>query len=659
MRDSAWAILGALLLMAGPVQAGGKFTDASGDVASTAVPAEGVPSLPPTEALDFVGLDVIEEDLAFNFTFKLQSLDQSSPPTIQYAVDFTWKDADFRIHVTRTRADPTGPPSVAAQLQQSDGQVYSRVLDLEATEDSAAGTITVPLAKNAIISLEGHAPVYGSKLTNVTATSWSNVGFGPTASRLQDIMPDDAPGEILYEMGGSANGHLTLEAPDPVRISNGGATTFVFQAHLQNSGTEQDAATMAITGAPPNWDVSVQPAQVVPPGDERPIFALVTIPFGHQHGGFSGFDLVATSSRDPSITASIRFGVLHTPVPFPAGHHPDVYLHARAEDSGQLADRFAGTTNTMNTQPPEDDLAEALSQIQTDGAVWDIPLGPALAIGMDFDVARTGSLAFDVLGKRTGSATLEAQLLLVRGTEETPLAQAMTSDIQLDLQTSTPVEFTITPTPESDYIPYAPGQNVVLRISMTIPGSLPTPNPQETTPAIMTGSFAMTLPLNEYADLPVWDPGIESTVGLVAQGDVERKALPGTTVTYSFTLTNKASMTDDLELGVVGNAAEMADFTPQEKIRLAQGESKVVTLAVRVPNDVREGERLEVILLARSEVDASNIALVRTATVATQDASNVDEEQAFKDAKGTKGAPLPPIVTLAALAMALALRRRK
>ncbi|MHB1260141.1 MAG: hypothetical protein ACYC2H_00350 [Thermoplasmatota archaeon] len=653
------AIICAALAWAPTASAGAQFTDPAGDVAYTA--GAPVPALPATESLDLVGLDVVEEDLAFTFVLKTQSLDQPGPLNTQYIVPFTWRDADFRIHFTRTRADPSAPANLVASFEQSDGTIYTRILDLEPTEDTTAGTMSVVLPKNAIISLEGHAPVFKSELTNVTVQAWTTVGFGPASGRLQDQMPDDAPGVILYEMGGSANGHLTLEAPDPVRISNGGATTFVFQAHLQNKDTEQDAATMELVGVPANWQVSVQPAQVVPPDDERPIFALVTIPFGHQHGGFSGFDLVATSSRDPSVTASIRFGVLHTPIPFPAGHHPDVYLHARADDSGALADRFSTSTNWMNTAPSEDDLPEALASVAQDGSVtWDIPLGPTLAIGMDFDVARTGTLAFEVMGRRTGAGTVDAELVLVRGEQEVAkLAEPMSADVTFDPQAATPVEFTITPTAESDYIPYAPGQNLLLRVRMQSSPALPGPNPSEANPAIMVGSFAMTLPLNEYADLPVWDPGIQSTVSLVANGAIERNALPGTTVTYTFTLTNKGTGTDDLELGVVGNSATMADFTPQEKIRLAPGESREATVAIRVPQDVREGERLEVILLARSEADPSNIALVRTATTATQNAENVDEEQAFKDALGKKGTPLPPVVALAAIVLAVFLARRR
>jgi hypothetical protein len=453
----------------------------------------------------------------------------------------------------------------------------------------------------------------------------------------------------------------TLEAPDPVRISNGGATTFVFQAHLQNTDSQDDAATMEVVGAPSNWEISVQAAQRVPAGDERPIFALVTIPFGHQHGGFSGFDLVATSSRDPSITASIRFGVLHTPIPFPAGHHPDVYLHAVADDTGALGDTFGTTTNTMNTIPPETDAPEAFARLLPDGtAAWDIPLGPALALGMDFDLARTGSVAFEVLGKRSGPATISAELLLVRGEEDlVTLAEAMTADIELDLQAATPVSFTVAPTAEADYIPYTPGPNLMLRIRLTTAPGSPTPVPQAATPAIVVGSFAMNLPLNEYADLPVWDPGIESTVRLVSEGPIERDALPGTTVTYTFTLTNNGDATDDLELGVAGNGASNSDFAPQGKVRLGAGESRQATVAVRVPSDMREGDRLEVILLARSENDPSNIALVRTATRATQDADNADEEQAFQDALDKKGTPVPPLAAVLALGLALAMRRRR
>ncbi len=662
MRNPTILWLAVLATIAAPLaQAGAQFTDPLGDLALAGPSPSAVPDNPQTRNIDLVGLNVIEEDLAFTFVLKMQSLEQQGGTTARYTIPFTWLDAQYRISVTRTRLDPTATPSTQATFQQSDGQRYSRVLDLDVTEDLAASTLSIVLSKNSIISLEGHAPIFGSQLPNVTVRAWTSIGFGPGASRIEDQMPDAAPGVIVYELGGYANGHLALEAPDPVRVSNGGATTFVFQAHLQNSDTADDAATIKLEGAPADWDTLVQPGQRIPAEDERPIFALITIPFGHQHGGFSGFNMTATSSRDPSITASIRFGVLYTPIPMPAGHHPEIFLHASAEDTGVVAQTFGSTTNTMSTvEDHADDVAEALAErTMNGGAAWDIPLGPALALGLDFDLNRTGALEFNLLGRRPGAATISAELLLVRGDEElVSLVAPVSADVTLDAQAATPVALVLTPSAESDYVPYASGQNLLLRLRLESTPQFPCCPTPDGTPAIVTGSFRMPLPLNEYADLPVWDEGIESSVQLTTLEPVERDARPGTTVTYTFTVTNNGDATDEVELGVVGAGAEGAAYLPDGKVELSPGASVTATLAVRIPADAVAGDRLEAVFIARSETDPSNIALVRTATTVSPDAANEDEEQAFRDAAGKKkDTPLPLAFVLIALSGALMARR--
>lgn len=650
--------------------AGGSFTDAAGDVAIPG-PSGGSPLAPnpQTDAVDLVGLDVAEADNDFTFNLKVKSLQQQGGTFARYGIDMTWTDATFRILLTRSRIDPSAQPLHSAGFYQiSDGDA-SKITDLEVSADDASGTFSIRLPKVNIISLQGHAPVYGSQLTGVKVTSTMPLGFMAAPASATDAMPDDAPGVITYETGGSANGHLVLEAPDPVRISNGGATTFVFQGHLQNRGDSDDAATLSLENVPEAWKASTITLQQVPPGEERPVFVVVTIPFGHEHGGFSNFTLTATSTKSPDIKARIKYGVLHTPVPMPAGHHSELYLHAVSGDTGAFGTAFGGTTNSMNTvadkAPDEVEYASPRGAPQGGPIKWSIPLGPQLAMGLDADINRTGEIAGSILGRASGEATLTGEVVLVKGDQE--IARLFTSApalVTLDLQNPTAFTMPLTPTVDSDYVPYAPGQNIVLRVTMESTAPVPCCASSEQAPGLSTTDFKMTLPLNEYADTPQWDPGVASTVSLQAQGELIREGRPGTTLTYQFTLTNNANARDEIDLGLAGTHADAATLAPTQTVQLEPKESRIMTLAVLIPQQAENDQRFEVLLIARSQGDPSNIAIGRTTTIVKRGAATSDESGILADAQNEgKDTPLPgtvlSLIALAGIAAATTRRRTR
>lgn len=640
--------------------AGAQMTDPRGDVQATGGPSPtGVPANPQTDLADLLGLVVEEQDLAFTFRLQAAGLGQAAGTTAHWTIPFTWMDAGFQVHLVRTMADPTATARLQAWLEQWDGARYGRILTLTPVEDAATSTLSVELAKNAIVSLEGHAPVYGSVLANVTVRSWVEAEGGPL--RFADQMPDGAPGTILYERGGSANGHLTLEAPDPVRVSNGAATTFVFQAHMQNRGSETDTATLELRGIPAGWEATVQPAQAVPPGDERPIFAVVSVPFAHQHGGFLAFDLVATSQRDPSVTASIRFGVLYTPIAMPAGHHPTVYLHASPTVTGATAPVLGSTANSMNTvETHDEDAPQAFPASSTNGTLeWSIPLAPLMALGLDFDLNRTGNLHLQVASHRSGPGSVAAQLWLARADSRIlPLTEAARVDAAWDPQAPTALDLPLRPTPDADYVAYSPGQNLLLVVTAAAGQALPCCLGAESTPTLDVANFRMDLPLDEYADRPVWDPGIESTLRIDVHADVQRPARPGTTIVYNMTLTNRAGP-DAVALSLAGSGTPVSTLFPNGTLEVPGGKAVTLQLAVRVPSDAAASTRFETLVVARSGADPSNIAIGRVVTVADPAARNADEGQAFKDASQKKETPLPLAAALAGAVLAAAVGRRR
>ena len=122
---------------------------------------------------------------------------------------------------------------------------------------------------------------------------------------------------------------------------------------------------------------------------------LASVPFAHVHGGFSAFNLSAASQNDPGSFALLNMGVLHTPIPQPAGHHDTLYLHPDAQGGGLFSQVFPFTTGVMNTEnaTPAESTQELSMGGTRDGNGWTIPLNPQLQMGLDFDLSRVVFIA--------------------------------------------------------------------------------------------------------------------------------------------------------------------------------------------------------------------------------------------------------------------------
>lgn len=660
-------LLHALPLPGASGQEGPLLSDKEGDVIVTnggsSAPAP-LPANAQTASADLRELALAEEDIDLTFTLKLASLAQQGGSTNRYTMTFQWMDAPFEATLTRSRVDPTSVPITSATLSLCADECV-RVTDLDHALDEAAGTFRFLVPKRYVTSLEGHAPVFGSQLTGVVVRSVVTLdgfpGTPATGARAEDVMPDTGEGVITYAKGGSSNGHIVLEAPDPVRVSNGGATTFVFNCHVQNALDVEDTVTFALENVPAEWTATAPGPQKVPPGSEKPVFVLVTIPFGHQHGGFTTFNLTATSLKDSNVKASLRFGVLHTPTPMPAGHHSELYLHAKPADSGVFQTTFPRTEVTMSTVGEHgEDVPDALASVGQDGAIeWRIPLAPQLALGVDSDLNRTGALTASINGRMEAQGTLTGELWLVKGDQDVALLGKL-ADAQVSLAQSAPASVTSTYTPEaaSDYVPYAAGHNLELRLTLTTGGQVP-PNPQNP-PGLVVTDFKLALPLDEYADAPSFEEGEGSTLRIEPQDGLEKTARPGAMAAYSFLLTTLATTPTDYQIELAGTNAKESEVTPDGTLPFEPTETKRVTLGVRVPASAQNDQRLESILVIRSRSDPSDITLARTVTLVSRSAAGADEAGEFEAAKNEgKKTPLPATLAVAAGLAAFALRRRR
>jgi hypothetical protein len=390
------------------------------------------------------------------------------------------------------------------------------------------------------------------------------------------------------------------------------------------------------------------------------------------HGGYSSFNLTATSSKDPASRAVLRLGVLHTPIPQPAGHHSELYLHTQNLNSGVFAQVFPFNGAYFNTESVHTNEPDGVNPNNfNNGNGWRIPLNPALQMGVDFDLNRTGLMECSIMTRAQGTGTVIAKLALTRPSEKGTnsegtivLAEGKGQKITYDLQKPSPFKIVLTPTQDADYIPYAKGQNLVLTITMKddgFPGSNFCCIAGQTGPILNAKDFKMTLPLNEYNDQLAGTADVTSTLDIKADGPVEKTGRPGSVMTYAFDLTNGESVPMEVQLDVAGNDAEAGALVPHGTVTVPAHGTQRVTLGVAIPFEAAEGQVLEVLLFAHAQDDPSKMAIARTNTLVSKGASASDDEAQLLQAAREQQNKTPGIgmVGMTALILAIAAGRRR
>ena len=657
------------------------LSDAAGDV--VLVTGAGTNAAAPAglgASVDLTGLAVEESDDTLSFVLSVGALDEQGDATAEYFIDFTWGRVPFTAYAARYAY--LDDDFVWGMLGLREGPEPSRsawmldgIAPLDVKLDAAAKTVRLDIPKAYLLDEQERPPMKGEQITGVGAHAERRpLGMGITITgatplSLVDTMPDDLAAGVAYafKLGDEATGDILLRSYDRVRVSNGGATTFVFQAIVKNGAEFDDQLRLTLEDMPAGWNGSVEERVLVPAKTEMTIPVLATVPFEHNHGGYTSFALKATSSRDQNVWATLRLGVLHTPIPQPAGHHDQLCLHAARGSESPIRTFWPDTQISMNTLCEHEGEAAEVPQ-QWDGQ-WVVPLSPGLKMGLDFETDELGSLVGSIIGRTAGDAEVSAQLwLTAEGSSwdfESGLLLA-SSDVQsiaLDLQEATPFALTLTPTPEADYIPYMQGQNMALVLRLEPEGVRPCCTAQ-TVPALVTNDFLMTLPLNEYHDRIESSRGmLASPLSLMAKGDLGKVARPGTTATYEFTLKNEADREVTVDVDVAGTHASAGALAPSGLLTLAPGESRSLTLGVRVPAESAADELIEVLVFAHAVDDPSLAALSRTVTrVGLGSDAGPDESGVFAAAQETENdtpAPGALLVLAVAGAAALAVSRRR
>lgn len=567
-----------------------------------------------------------------------------------YDVAMDFHGHPYRLDMTFGPSGEVWPPS-ARVVDAAEERIIDRpVLQIEAERVGAF------IERGLLRDRDGAEPGIGDTLDEVSVVA-RTVYIDQGASFI-DHMPDT--GTVSYEVaqGVPQTGHVRLGSPLPMRQSNGGAGTWVFGVTAVNSG-DPDTFDLAVADAPEDWEMRL-PFDVLELEGTQTFPVLVVTPFGHEHDDTQTFTVEAASRSDPSAVGRVALGIHYPQVPQPAGHHATLWLHSTDDPSGldALVEPTSGWNPGlqayMNALEADDNDAQiAVPAADSNLAVledalyqWDIPLSPSLQIGLDFMPGQMGSLTFPIhTTSPLMGATLHGSLLHV-GEGTTVLADAPRVELgDLAADSDVIAELVLTPTPESDLVPFEDGAQMVLQVVLdqdTSAAEGPVRNPE-----LMPGGV-LHLPLAEYRD-PVGG-FLEIADGLRFDAGLSQSAVnPGRTTVVPLELHNDGEATE-VHFDVVGLLAQWVEVP--EPVRLEAGEHASIDVAIAAPADAANGTVAELIVTARSPDRPFDTALAKV-IVQVDDTRDI-EDQARRDVH--KNAPgLGPLMLLAAIFLA---RRR-
>jgi hypothetical protein len=699
--------------------------DAAADIQ---VQAAGAPAGNPAgrfAAADLRSLAIEEakDDLVFRLGVGSLSASPEAPfaENTMYTVDFSFGENIYRVLYYRVVADTTRYFARAYEYDAGRG-AFTAMEQLVLTVEAGSNTLAATVPRAILLDENGAAPFPGRVLTgfhvasSAFSTSWTNrIDLGPAGvqqvppTQAGDAMPDAGNGtvDLVVQLGLLQSGNAVLTAEIPARASNGEANTFVYEVNATNLGPAQ-RFSLATKGVPATWQVDLPSDLIELPAESTVTFpVLVSTPFAHQHGSFQNFLVEMTGLDHPSDVGRVQLGIRYVATPQPAGHHDTLYLHSLASEGDATFNTLFGTLFGFdpsqlyfNTLRPDEDPND--SKLPVGGSAmgftqgvppqqeytWLVPLSPALALGLDFDLTRTGALNLEVDtvlplqgatmsgrivhtvpdgrdcdrdGLDRNGCTLD-DFLFGPGIHVT--AAKMAGGAPVDVAPNSvgnSFELAVAATPEGDYLPFHPDATLAIQLNLTFLRADGFFGPKDL-PKVSGGE--MVLPLIEYHDPVDQVFSSLSSLMITVNGDQQRLVNPGKTALYDLALMNHGTTDATYNLEVSGSSLPWARILGDRRITVPAGESRPLGIAVTAPANAADGDVADLVLAAIDANDPSARTLARLLTTVDTDGEHPDDSakvpglDAQLSQKESPGAA--PLAGLAVLALAaLALRRRQ
>lgn len=694
MNRSVAVIAITLLLLPWSVQAQDSepmLSDGDGDLEMEILGQQGPTPNERYGYLDLEALDIVEVPEGFEVTLTVAGFPSGQGDASQsgrYRIEFQYGGFGWHLGMYRD-TDALGQPFYFGDLRYVEGDDTwgNFVAYYDVVVDEASGTMQLTMLRDDLFDVDGKPPSVGDVLADFAVTAQglqaNMICTGDCIGMsIHDRMPDEGvAGIVEVALGVAQEGDAILASEAPFRVSNGGATTIVYQVTGVNFG-ERQSFQLGLEGVPEGWEVSLPFDRIVIEEDDDIDFPiLLTTPSGHNHGGAEKFLLTMQGERDSADIGRIELGLRYTDIPQPAGHHPRLYLHAfdpwgggilgPVEDQmgGMIGGGRMGYFNALEDDPGDLDMpvypwgSGVIPGLQS-WFRWDMPLMPNLQIGLDFDPDVDGTITIPV------QYDYIAQDVVMRGTLN---YYSETRDIEVgQILESSPAswgpglhefELTIDIAEDADFIEFQPEAYLYLELEMEGTFIGVGPFGPGATPAIMPNGF-MDLPLNEYRD-PVDD--FYRAVESLSFGEdyLERLVNPAETAIFETKIRNVGNSAETVVLNITGVNDEWATILGAQEFELAKGESRDIAIAVTIPAGTPDGALADMVLQAVSKDDAYKRAVLDLIAIVDEeedhpdDAAEVQELQdKLTDDKKSPGFEIAAVMA-GLLAIVLVLRRRR
>lgn len=644
--------------------------------------------------VDLRSLEVEESPDAFTFRLAVASLaiDQDN---------FLFEHADWRIHFWHEGVhygidayrypDLEGGATYYAYVgvvrEDSDFLDSTGAVGIEADEET--GVLTLTVDRDDIPGENGAAPFPGRALTDFfveahtsSGTIYINSNEPLVGFTAEDRMPDDGVGPAFDVLLGIEQSELaSLTSPEPMRISNGGATTVVFDLEAANTDDQRHTFALSLSDVPQGWEVSLPFKQFSLDANETRSFPILLVtPSGHSHGGIDTFRLDMVSERDERAFGQIELGLRYTEIPQPAGHHPKMWFHSfpTFDDPfftainavlpfGQPVYMNAAEGDPTDSEEPTPANGNPVTGLESE-VWWHVYMSPDLRMGLDFDMDGTGTLEVPVhYLYLMQDATLSGTLYLYDpGAEETVvLGDIMASEpVSVGPDETHTFELTLQPTSKADFVAYETGMQMWMELRMRGVPLGPGPFGPETNPTLAPGGW-IELPLNEYRD-PV-STFYRAVEGLsFAKEFIEEDVNPGETRVFRVAVENAGDDKETVDLNLTGTHLDWARILGKTSFDLASGAAREVAVAVEIPDGIEDGAVVDLALVASSQDNPFRRAVVDlVAVVDTEEdhpddaaeAGKLDEELA--KGKKSPGFEVAAVMAILAAVVLVLLRRRQ
>lgn len=523
------------------------------------------------------------------------------------------------------------------------------------------GELVATFDSSLITDLGGAALRHPAQLTDVHAeTRQLLLGLGDAGSAYAtDTGPDTGTWGGLRTPADPGAGPLLLTPRQSLRGSNGGGGVLLFEVVANNIGKQPLNVFLTTTGLPSSWSAQ-NPSRITLQADEERILPIiVTMPFGHQHGGTIRFNLTATVLDGQRLTQPLAVHFFDTPQP--AGHHPGLYLHSVTVPGNGIAAWMNTIINEDGDQAvPAPSFATHINQANLGSTkLYFTPLSEALAIGLDFDITKLVTASFGFEAQLPETVHVSARLehcnptnldgrdyaeyggdLMCRGTW-IPLAGL---DQQVELVMGhNQLDWNLDVTPYADLVPPQPEAmmafNVEVARSQAAGGDID----------LTIAGSKLALPLYEY------QPALSTD--LAHLGDLAFTALPehrqapkGSTVQLHATLANRGNTDQDVVFEAAGLNSQWLRLP--NSVTIPAGQVFEFALTIAIPRDAKDN--LQAYLVART-TGANELVAAAPLAITLTDGPPIHEVTGAT--KGTQAPGLGTLTMVAVLALAT-LRRR-